>query len=198
MVLGITPLTSIVTPDLQPAEKDTQILQLLRDPARKEQGFRLLVNTYGDRLYQHIRRMVHTHEDTDDVLQNTMVKVYRSVDRFREQSQLYTWLYRIATNESLTFLERQNRQRRLFADNTEGSLPMARAAEVELDGDEIRQRLDQAIATLPPKQKAVFNMRYFEEKSYQEMADVFTTSVGALKASYHHAVKKIESYLSQG
>ncbi|MEL6657907.1 MAG: RNA polymerase sigma factor [Bacteroidota bacterium] len=183
---------------MQPAEKDTQILQLLGDPARREQGFRLLVNTYGDRLYQHIRRMVHTHEDTDDVLQNTMVKVYRSVDRFRGQSQLYTWLYRIATNESLTFLERQKRQRTLFTDNPEGSLPMARAAEVELDGEHIRQRLDQAIATLPPKQKAVFSMRYFEEKSYQEMADIFTTSVGALKASYHHAVKKIESYLSQG
>lgn len=190
--------TSIVKQVLQPAEKDTQILQLLGDPARREQGFRLLVNTYGDRLYQHIRRMVHTHEDTDDVLQNTMVKVYRSVDRFRGQSQLYTWLYRIATNESLTFLERQKRQRTLFTDNPEGSLPMARAAEVELDGEHIRQRLDQAIATLPPKQKAVFSMRYFEEKSYQEMADIFTTSVGALKASYHHAVKKIESYLSQG
>lgn len=192
------PPTSIVKQVLQPAEKDTQILQLLGDPARREQGFRLLVNTYGDRLYQHIRRMVHTHEDTDDVLQNTMVKVYRSVDRFRGQSQLYTWLYRIATNESLTFLERQKRQRTLFTYNPEGSLPMARAAEVELDGEHIRQRLDQAIATLPPKQKAVFSMRYFEERSYQEMADIFTTSVGALKASYHHAVKKIESYLSQG
>lgn len=180
-----------------PAEKDTQILTLLRNPAQREQGFRLLVNAYGDRLYQHIRRMVHNHEDTDDVLQNTMVKVYRSIDRFREQSQLYTWLYRIATNESLTFLERRKRQRHLFIDDVERDIPATRAAEVELDGEHIQRRLAQAIAQLPPKQKAVFNLRYFEEKTYQEMAVIFTTSEGALKASYHHAVKKIESFLSQ-
>ena len=171
---------------------------MLRDPSQRERGFRLLVQAYGDRLYQHIRRMLHSHEDTDDVLQNTLVKVYRSVDRFRGQSQLYTWLYRIATNESLTFLERRKRQRHLFMDDAENGIAATRAAEVEVDGDLIRRRLDQAIEQLPPKQKAVFSMRYFEEKSYQEMADVFTTSVGALKASYHHAVKKIESYLSEG
>lgn len=191
-------LASTVKQILRSAEQDTQILNLLRDPANRERGFRLLVQTYGDRLYQHIRRMVHTHEDTDDVLQNTLVKVYRSVGRFREQSQLYTWLYRIATNESLTFLERRKRQRHLFMDDAENGIAATQTAEVEVDGDLIRRRLDQAIEQLPPKQKAVFSMRYFEEKSYQEMADIFTTSVGALKASYHHAVKKIESYLSEG
>lgn len=173
-------------------------MYLLRDPNRREQGFRLLVSTYGDRLYQHVRRMVQSHEDTDDVLQNTFVKVYRNFDRFREQSQLYTWLYRIATNESLTFLERRKRQRHLFMDDTDNGISATQVAEVEVDGEFIRRKLDLAIAQLPPKQKAVFSMRYFEEKSYQEMAVIFTTSVGALKASYHHAVKKIESYLSEG
>lgn len=169
----------------------------MRDPVQREQGFRLLVSTYGDRMYQHIRRMVHSHEDTDDVLQNTFLKVHRSIDRFQSQSQLYTWLYRIATNEALTFLERRKRQRALFvAPGKDAALWNQRKADTEIDGKMVRARLDQAIAQLPPKQKAVFSLRYFEEKSYQEMADIFTTSVGALKASYHHAVKKIESYLS--
>ncbi len=181
-----------------PADTDQEILRLMQEPAQRERGFRLLVNTYGDRLYQHIRRMVHTHEDTNDVLQNALVKTYRGIERFQGNSQLYTWLYRIATNEALTFLERRKRQRRLFVSpgNDDYVLPEARA-ELHMDGAYVRERLDQAIAQLPPKQKAVFSLRYFEEKSYQEMSDIFTTSVGALKASYHHAVKKIEAQLSK-
>jgi RNA polymerase sigma-70 factor (ECF subfamily) len=180
------------------ADTDQEILRLMQEPKLRERGFRLLVNTYGDRLYQHIRRMVHTHEDTNDVLQNALVKIHRGIERFQGNSQLYTWLYRIATNEALTFLERRKRQRRLFVSpgNEDYVIPEARA-ELHLDGAYVRERLDQAIAELPPKQKAVFSLRYFEEKSYQEMADIFTTSVGALKASYHHAVKKIEAHLSK-
>jgi RNA polymerase sigma-70 factor (ECF subfamily) len=180
------------------ADTDQEILRLMQEPAQRERGFRLLVSTYGDRLYQHIRRMVHTHEDTNDVLQNALVKIHRGIERFQGNSQLYTWLYRIATNEALTFLERRKRQRRLFVSpaSDDYHLPEARA-ELYMDGAYVRERLDQAIAQLPPKQKAVFSLRYFEEKSYQEMADIFTTSVGALKASYHHAVKKIEAHLSK-
>lgn len=167
------------------------------EPAQREYGFRLLVDTYGDRLYQHLRRMVHTHEDASDVLQNTLLKIHRGIERFQGNSQLYTWLYRIATNEALTFLERRKRQRKIFASPpTDGNIRPEARAEVEMDGDYVRARLDQAIAQLPPKQKAVFSLRYFEEKSYEEMSAIFTTSVGALKASYHHAVKKIEAYLS--
>jgi RNA polymerase sigma-70 factor (ECF subfamily) len=177
---------------------DQEILILLEESAQRERGFRLLVEAYGDRLYQHIRRMVHTHEDTSDVLQNTLVKVHRGIGRFKGNSKLYTWLYRIATNEALTFLERRKKQRTLFVNPSAEEYPRFEGrAEVQLDGNHVLARLNQAIARLPPKQKAVFSLRYFEEKNYQEMSEVFNTSVGALKASYHHAVKKIEAYLSE-
>lgn len=175
---------------------EEQILQQLLEPATREQGFRLLVQTYGDRLYQHLRRMLGTHEDTDDVLQNTFVKAFRGIANFKQQSQLYTWLYRIATNEALTHLERKKRRRSLVEVNSDiVDYQKQRGGSADLDGDYIRERLQKAIEQLPNKQKAVFSLRYFEEKSYQEMSEIMGTSVGALKASYHHAVRKVEAAL---
>jgi len=178
---------------------DKKILGFLSETSQQERGFRLLVDTYGDRLYQHIRRMLGSDEGTDDVLQNTLVKVYRNASKFKGNSQLYTWLYRIATNEALTYLDKKKRRNVLFLNNqADASLKMSRQkASHEVDGEFIRQRLQQAMDTLPAKQKMVFSLRYFEEKAYQEMADLTGTSVGALKASYHHAVRKIETFLSE-
>lgn len=173
---------------------EKQILQLLQEPATREQGFRLLVQTYGDRLYQHLRRMLDTHEDTDDVLQNTFVKAFRGIGNFKQNSQLYTWLYRIATNEALTHLDRRKRRRSLVEVNSE-KIDYQQGASADLDGDYIRERLQGAIEQLPNKQKVVFSLRYFEEKPYQEMSEILGTSVGALKASYHHAVRKVEAAL---
>ncbi|PSR12617.1 MAG: RNA polymerase subunit sigma-70 [Bacteroidetes bacterium] len=177
--------------------KDNEILTLVADPAQRERGFRLLVQCYGDRLYQHIRRLVSTHEDANDVLQNTLVKTFRHIGNFQAQSQLYTWLFRIATNEALSHLNQQKRRRAFVVlnDETETIRGSAAHSTQELEGEYIRQKLEQAMAKLPPKQKAIFSLRYFEEKSYAEMSAIFTTSEGALKASYHHAVKKIEAFL---
>lgn len=177
---------------------DEKILRFLSEASQQERGFRLLVDTYGDRLYQHIRRMLGSHEDADDVLQNTLVKIYRNISKFKGNSQLYTWLYRIATNETLTYLNRKNRRNKLFSQNqADVDLKMSQQkAASEVDGEFIKYRLQQAMAELPPKQKMVFSLRYFEEKTYQEMSDLTGTSVGALKASYHHAVRKIETFLS--
>lgn len=176
---------------------DEKILAFLTDTSQQEEGFRLLVDTYGDRLFQHVRRMLNSEEDADDVLQNTMVKVYRNISKFKGNSQLYTWLYRIATNEALSHLDRQKRRNRVFmyGDNDVDLAMKQQKASLELDGDFIKQRLKEAMDALPPKQKAVFSLRYFEETSYQEMSDIMGTSVGALKASYHHAVRKIELFL---
>ena len=178
------------------SETDQQLV------ARVQKGdaraFDLLVLKYQHRIFGLIGRYVFDADEVQDVAQEAFIKAYRALPRFRGDSAFYTWLYRIATNEALTFLERRKRQRRLFVSpgNDDYVLPEARA-ELHMDGAYVRERLDQAIAQLPPKQKAVFSLRYFEEKSYQEMSDIFTTSVGALKASYHHAVKKIEAQLSK-
>ncbi len=178
---------------------DEQLLALIADPAQRERGFRLLVTTYQERLYQHIRRMVGSHADADDVLQNTFIKVHRSIDRFRGQSRLYTWLYRIATNESLSFLDRNKRRpssRGASGEDAMLSLQLLRA-DVEVDGDRIQQLLQSSLELLPPKQRTVFSLRYFDEVNYQDMSDMLGTSVGGLKASYHHAVKKIEQFLRE-
>lgn len=177
--------------------QDEKILQHLSQDSQRERGFRLLVDTYGDRLYQHIRRMLTSDEDAQDVLQNTLVKVYRSIDRFKGNSQLYTWLYRIATNESLTFLNKQKRQRTVFVEKQEDHSRMMQQqkASSQLNAQYIQERLQLAMNELPAKQRAVFSLRYFEEKTYKEMSLILDTSVGALKASYHHAVKKIEAFI---
>ena len=160
-----------------------------------EQGFKLLMQKYQERLYWHVRRMVYEHDDANDVIQNTFIKVYRSIHKFEGKSKLYTWLYRIATNESITFLNKKNRKSTASLDNEDYNLENQLKADDYFDGDEIQQKLNAALSTLPEKQRAVFNLRYYDEMTYAEMSEVLGTSVGALKASYHHAVKKIESYL---
>ncbi len=176
---------------------DDQILSLCQEETKIEQGFKLLMQTYQERLYWHIRRMVFEHEDANDVIQNTFIKVYKSIHKFEGKSKLYTWLYRIATNEAITFLNKKKKISTASLDNEEYNLDNQLKADEYFDGDEIQRKLYEALDQLPEKQKAVFNLRYFEEMSYAEMSDILGTSVGGLKASYHHAVKKIEIYLKR-
>ena len=176
---------------------DHQILHLLQNEKNVEQGFRLLMVTYQERLYAHIRRMVNEHEDANDVLQNTFIKVFRNIEKFEGNSQLYTWLYRIATNETITFLNKKKKKSTTSIDDEELDMANRLSADTYFDGEEAQKSLQRALAVLPEKQKLVFNMRYYDEMSYQAISDVLETSVGALKASYHHAVKKIEQYLRQ-
>lgn len=174
---------------------DKDLIREFKDPESRNFAFSKLVNTYQERLYWHIRRIVIDHDDADDVLQNTFIKAFKNLDRFREDSQLFTWLYRIATNESLTFLKKKKRNIFVSMDEVEHSLSGKLEADPEMSGDAIQLKLQQAILTLPTKQRAVFNMKYFDEMKYDEIAEVTGTSVGALKASYHHAVKKIEAFV---
>ena len=171
---------------------DRDILNLYREGGREE-AFRLLVQTYKERLYWLIRRMVVDHDDADDCLQNTFMKAWRSMDGFRGESQLYTWLYRIATNEAITFLSQ--RQSRVGTVDLEAALRLS--TDPWFDGDQLQEALHKAIAKLPPKQKAVFNLRYFEEMPYERISRVLETSEGALKASYHHAYEKVKQWIKE-
>lgn len=155
------------------------------------------MSTYKERLYWHIRRMVLVHEDADDVLQNTFIKVYRGVLQFEGKSKLYTWLYRIATNESITFLQSRARRSSNSIDSNDEIWASRLKADAWFDGDALQQQLRNAIGQLPEKQRVVFNLRYYEEMPYEEMSTILDTSVGALKASFHHAVKKIEYFFRE-
>jgi RNA polymerase sigma-70 factor (ECF subfamily) len=173
---------------------------LISDLQNKEiqsQAFEILVNTYKERLYWHIRRIVLNHDDADDVLQNTFIKVFRNIDGFKGESKLFSWMYRIATNESLTFLKQKSKKLGLNDMEYQERLVENLEADVYFEGDEIQLQLQKAIATLPEKQKLVFNMKYFDELKYEEISEIVGTSVGGLKASYHLAVKKLETYLKQ-
>ena len=172
---------------------DEQIMEMLRSEQRFEQGFRHLMAQYRERLYWHIRRLVLVHEDADDVLQNTFVKVYRGILQFEGKSKLYTWLYRIATNEAISHLQSQARHASDSLDDANAALGNRLKADDWFDGDEIQVKLQKAIAELPEKQRIVFNLRYYEEMPYEEMSSILDTSTGALKASFHHAVKKVEA-----
>lgn len=174
---------------------DEYILQLLNQSNRFEEGFRLLVQQYQERLYWLVRKMVLNHEDANDVLQNVFIKVHRNIQGFERKSKLYTWLYRIATNETLTFLDRQKKRKFAALEDTETNIVATLQADEYFDGDEAQVKLQVALKQLPPKQQLVFSMRYYEELSYVEISEVLETSVGALKASYHHAAKKIEAHL---
>jgi RNA polymerase sigma-70 factor, ECF subfamily len=175
---------------------DNEILALMKGDNRAfERGFRLLMSKYKERLYWHIRRLVTTHDDADDVLQNTFIKVYRGILQFEGKSQLYTWLYRIATNEALTFLQSQQRHASSSIDEPQSVVTSRLKADEWFDGDEIQIKLQQSIAQLPEKQRIVFSLRYYQEMPYEEMSAMLDTSVGALKASFHHAVKKIEGLM---
>jgi len=174
---------------------DKELLIQFKDPATREAAYTRIIKKYQEKLYWHVRRMVVEHEDANDVLQNMFIKVWKSLDNFREDSQLYTWLYRIATNESLSFLEQQKKRSATSISDEESYLSNKLVADKDFDSKKLEWKLQQAIQLLPEKQKAVFNLRYFEEMPYEEMSRVLETSEGALKASYHHAVKKIEDYI---
>ncbi|WP_430972389.1 RNA polymerase sigma factor [Sunxiuqinia rutila] len=176
-------------------KSDQQIIAELKDESTKQAAFRALVSRYKERLYWHIRKIVLSHDDADDVLQNTFVKVWRNIEGFREESGLFTWLFRIATNESLSFISQK--KKRAFISHEETNTYILENLETDpyFDGDDIQYRLQKAIARLPNKQRLVFNMRYYDDIKYQDMEKILETSAGALKASYHHAVKKIEDYL---
>ena len=173
---------------------DAALVAMIQDPVTRDAGFRLLVEKYQEPLYWHIRKIVTFHEDADDVIQNTFIKVYRGIKNFKGQAKLYTWLYRIATNESLTFLKEKKRKQGL-EEAVEYDLSDKLHADKYFDGDQVEHMMALAINELPDKQKIVFNMRYYDDMSYADMSEVLDTSIGALKASYHHAVKKIESFI---
>lgn len=176
---------------------DEYIIGLMKDKLQQEEGFRILMQQYQQRLYFHIRRMVNSHEDTDDVLQNVFLKVFKGIQNFKSESELYTWLYRIATNETITFLNKQKKRQSISMDDEQNIYAQKLVAEPDIEANLIQQKLKEAIGKLPEKQRLVFNMRYYEEMTYNQISDVLETSVGGLKASYHHAVKKIETYLRQ-
>lgn len=176
---------------------DDQILELLRSDKTFDRGFRMLMGAYKERLYWHIRRLVSAHEDADDVLQNTFIKIYRGILQFEGKSKLYTWMYRIATNEAITFLQTRTRHHTNSIDDSAGPLANTLRADAWFDGDALQQQLQTAMAQLPEKQRIVFNLRYYDEMPYEEMSGMLDTSVGALKASFHHAVKKIESFFRE-
>lgn len=175
--------------------QDEEILNQFQQAATKEKAFSMLVKKYQERLYWHVRRMVVNHEDANDVLQNVFVKVWKNLDSFRKDSMLYTWLYRIATNESLTYLEQQKKRSSLSISDHESALSNMLKSEKGFDANKLEWKLQMAIQTLPDKQKAVFNLRYYDEMPYEKMSEVLDTSVGSLKASYHHAAKKIEEFI---
>lgn len=176
-------------------QDDKELLLQFKNAATKERAFTAIIKKYQEKLYWHIRRMVVQHEDANDVLQNMFIKVWNGLDNFREDSQLYTWLYRIATNESLTYLEQQKRRSAVSLSDVENGLEEKLKAERNFDSNKIEWKLQLAMQQLPDKQRTVFNLRYYDEMPYEEMSRVLETSEGALKASYHHAVKKIEDYL---
>jgi RNA polymerase sigma-70 factor (ECF subfamily) len=177
-------------------DQDAHIVVLLQAPHSQDQGFKLLLEQYQQPLYWHVRRMVLDHDDANDVLQNVMIKVYRNISSFEGKSKLYTWLYRIATNESITFLNSKQKRGIQSIDQDAGFSDKLRA-DTYFDGDETQIVLQKAIATLPEKQRIVFNMRYYGEHSYTQMSEILGTSEGALKASFHHAVKKIELFVQE-
>jgi RNA polymerase sigma factor (sigma-70 family) len=170
-------------------------LSLLSSEESYQRGFSLLVKTYQERLYWHVRGMVGVHEDADEVLQNTFIKVYKGIANFQGNSKLYTWLYRIATNEALTFLEKRKRQQTITLDDTENGLANTIKADSYIDPENLDALLRLAIQALPDKQRQVFLLRYYEEMPYDQISEITETSVGGLKASYHHAAKKIEAFI---
>jgi RNA polymerase sigma-70 factor (ECF subfamily) len=174
---------------------DESLTGRLKDPLQKRMAFHELVTTYQEKLYWHIRKIVIDHNDTDDILQNVFVKVWNNIDSFRGESSLYTWLFRIATNESLTFLSKRKKRRILFVTPEDDYLIGKFESDEFFDGDEIQKKLMEAVLRLPEKQRLVFNMKYFDGMKFTEIAEILQVTTGALKASYHIAVKKIEEYL---
>lgn len=176
------------------AEQD--LIRQLRAPAQRDGAFAEVIRLYQEPLYWHIRKMLKSHDDTDDILQNTFIKAWKNIEKFRGDAKLKTWLFRIATNECLTFLNKQKKQAFSDVADLENELNHSHQSGLDPDGDEIQRKLQAAIETLPDKQRLVFMMKYFDEMKYQEIADIVGGSIGSLKASFHHAVKKIEKFLT--
>ena len=173
---------------------DDELLKRFRDESTRNDAFNVMATRYRERLYWHIRKMVIVHEDTDDVLQNTFLKAWKGLDTYKGEAKLYTWLYRIATNESINFLNQKRNRMTTPLEDAGYMLSQSLHHDEYFTGDELQMQLQQAILTLPEKQRIVFNMRYFDEIPYEEMSEILDTSVGALKASYHHAVNKIKEW----
>ncbi|GAB1856544.1 sigma-70 family RNA polymerase sigma factor [Flavobacteriaceae bacterium MHTCC 0001] len=175
---------------------EAQLVEELQSKKHKENAFRVLVKLYKERLYWHIRHIVKSHDDADDVLQNTFIKIYKNIDNFKGNSKLFSWMYRIATNESITLLNKNAKRLQISSEEIQQLAINNLTSDVYFEGNAIELKLQKAIATLPEKQQLVFNMKYFEDVKYKDMSEILETSEGALKASYHIAVKKIEAYLT--
>ena len=176
---------------------EENLIQRLQDPKSRNAAFRELLELYQERLYWQCRNIVKNHEDADDVLQNTFVKIFRNIEKFKGESQLFSWMYRIATNEAITYLGNRAKKQHISSEELQEQIINNLENDVYFEGDEIQLKLQKAIATLPEKQQQVFNMKYFQELKYKEISEILGTSEGALKASYHHATKKIEDFLKQ-
>lgn len=176
--------------------EENELIKQLQTESSKEKAFRELITLYKERLYWHIRNIVKSHDDTDDVLQNTFIKIFKNINNFKGDSKLYSWMYRIATNESITFINKNAKRLKVSNEEVQQLAINNLKSDVYFEGEEIQLKLQQAIATLPQKQQLVFNMKYFEDIKYKDMSEILETSEGALKASYHIAVKKIEAYLT--
>ncbi|WP_339873363.1 RNA polymerase sigma factor [Olleya marilimosa] len=177
------------------SETETLLVQQLQSESQKNAAFKTLITLYKERLYWHIRHVVKSHDDADDVLQNTFIKVFKNINKFKGDSQLYSWLYRIATNEALTHLKRNAKLKNITNEDAQDLAINNLQSDVYFEGEDIQIKLQKAIATLPEKQQLVFNMKYFQDLKYSELSEILDTSEGALKASYHLASKKIEAYL---
>jgi len=175
--------------------EDRELLDLFGDSSTKELAFTAIIKKFQERLYWHIRKMVISHDDTNDMLQNVFIKVWKGLENFREDSQLYTWLYRIATNECLTFLEQRKKKATMSLEDDENGLSNTIKADKNFDANKLEWKLQLAIQKLPERQRLVFNLRYYDAMPYEKMSKILETSEGALKASYHHAAKKIEQYI---
>jgi len=182
---------------MKPYNEEETLIQLKSaDPNLQKEAFGQIVSFYTEKLYRQIRKMVLSHDDTNDLLQNTFIKAWTNIDLFRGDAKLSTWLYKIAVNESITFLNKQRTQNNVSLDDNDAFLVERLESDEYFDGDALQIELQKAILTLPEKQKIVFNMRYYSEMPYEEISEILGTSVGALKASYHHAAKKIEEFLN--
>lgn len=178
-----------------PIQSDQELLKSFADASTKEQAFTSIIKKYQEKLYWHVRRMVVNHDDANDVLQNMFIKVWKGLENFREDSGLYTWLYRIATNETLTYLTQQKRKSTVSISDDESGLANQLKSDPDFDANKLEWKLQLGIQSLPEKQRLVFNLRYYDEMPYSKMSVVLATTEGALKASYHHAAKKIEDFI---
>ncbi len=179
-------------------QEEDKIVEQLQNGERKEEAFSRLAALYKERLYWHIRHIVKNHEDANDVLQNTFIKIFRYIKNFKGDSKLYSWMYRIATNESITFINKKAKRLQLSSQEMQDYLVDNLESDVYFEGDKIQLALHKALSTLPEKQRQVFNMKYFQDLKYKEIAEILEVSEGACKSNYHHASKKIEEYLKQG